>query len=273
MSAEVGIVETRNIIRLINELYQYDFSDFALTSFKRRLENLIVVHNLKTADNLFTKIREDKIFFDIMLHEIIVEPTEMFRDPSLWRLLRDEYIPLFTKNNGHFKIWFPMTVSGEDLYSFLILLKETGQRDKCEIIVSHISEKSKETISAGRIKISKLEVSKDNYTRFHGAAKFEDYCQVKENSLYFNESLYKDVTFSPQHLIFDGGPKLVDMIFFRNQMLYYNQGFQDRVLDVFYDSLNFNGYLVPGIRERLFLVDARKNLRLTDANENIYQKK
>ena len=34
---EIGIVDTRNIIRAINDMYNYDFTDYALTSFKRRL--------------------------------------------------------------------------------------------------------------------------------------------------------------------------------------------------------------------------------------------
>ncbi len=270
---ELGIVETRNVIRLINELYQYDFSDFALTSFKRRLENLIHTNNLKSSDNLLTKIREDKGFFDILLNEILVEPTEMFRDPSLWRLLRDEYIPQIVRTNAHFKVWFPMTVSGEEIYSFLILIKESGLIDKCEITVSYISEKSKAAIATGKIKLPKLDVSKENYIRIHGISKFEDYYKLRDNAIYFDENLYKDITFFHQDLTFNNMPKSVDLIFFRNQMLYYNQVLQDKILDVFYDCLNFNGYLIGGIREKFLLSDSKKNLRIADTNENIYQKK
>ena len=271
--SELGIVETRNVIRLINELYQYDFSDFALTSFKRRLENLINMHSLKFSDNLLAKIREDKSFLDILLNEILVEPTEMFRDPALWRLLRDEYIPQIAKTNLRFKVLFPLTVSGEELYSFLILVKESGLIDNCEVTVCYISEKSKETIKTGRIKLAKLEVSKENYTRVHGISKFEDYYKIRNNTVYFDENLYKDITFIQQDLRFDNMPKSVDMIFFRNQMLYYNQVLQDRILEVFYDSLNFNGYLLGGIREKFLLSDSKKNLRVADTTENIYQKK
>jgi chemotaxis protein methyltransferase CheR len=270
---EIGIVDTRNIIRLINELYHYDFADFALTSFKRRLENLISLYNLKFADNLSVRLREDKEFFDVFLHEILVEPTEMFRDPSLWRLLRDEYLPQIAKTNAHFKVWFPMTVSGEELYSFHILIKEIGLADRCEITVSYISRKSKEIIMSGRVKSAKIDVSKENYTRFHGTSKFEEYYTIKENTIIFDENLFKDTVFIQQDLTFENLPKSIDLIFFRNQMLYYNQGLQDRILDILYESLSYNGYLLAGIREKLSFVDTNKYLRLVDANENIYQKK
>jgi chemotaxis protein methyltransferase CheR len=270
---ELGIVETRNIIRLINELYHYDFSDFALTSFKRRLENLIFIHNLKIADNLYTRIREDKNFFDLFLQDILVEPTEMFRDPSLWRLLRDEYLPQMAVNNSHIKVWFPMTVSGEELFSFLILLRELGIPEKCEIIVSYVSPRSKENINSGRIKSAKIEVCNENYKRYHGHSKFEDYYAVKDNSIYFDQNLYKDVVFIQQDLTFENLIRSFDLIFFRNQMLYFNQGLQDRILDIFYDRLSFNGYLIAGVREKVLLPDTKKILRLVDTNENIYQKK
>jgi chemotaxis protein methyltransferase CheR len=197
----------------------------------------------------------------------------MFRDPALCRLLRDEYIPQIAKANSHFKVLFPMTVSGEELYSFLILVKESGLSDKCEITVSYNSEKSKAAITTGRIKHSKIEVSRENYTRIHGISKFEDYYKIRDNTVYFDDNLYKDITYIKQDLRFENMPKSVDLIFFRNQMLYFNQVLQDRILDVFYESLSFNGFLVGGIREKFLLTDAKKSLRVADTTENIYQKK
>jgi chemotaxis protein methyltransferase CheR len=270
---EIGIVETRNIIRLINELYHYDFTDFALTSFKRRLENFISLYNLKFADNLYSKLREDKEFFDLFLHEILVEPTEMFRDPSLWRLLRDEYLPQIAKSNDRIKVWFPMTVSGEELLSFKILINEIGLADKCETTVSYISRKSNELIKTGKVKSTKIDVSKENYTRFHGLSRFEEYYTMKENTVFFNDNIYNDVLFIQQDLTFESNPKSIDLIFFRNQLLYFNQGLQDRILDTLYESLSYNGYLITGIREKISLADSNKFLRVVDANENIYQKK
>jgi len=39
---ELGIVDIREIIKNILSKYGYDFSEFALTSFKHRLEKLII---------------------------------------------------------------------------------------------------------------------------------------------------------------------------------------------------------------------------------------
>ena len=92
---------------MINETYDYDFSDYALTSLKRRIERLIQFHNIKHPDLLIERLRDDKAYFQRFLEEIAVESTEMFRDPSLWRYFRDELFPLIFKDNLKIKIWFP----------------------------------------------------------------------------------------------------------------------------------------------------------------------
>ena len=44
---EIGIVETRNVIKAIHDTFGYDFRDYALTSFKRRLEDVIMKNGIK----------------------------------------------------------------------------------------------------------------------------------------------------------------------------------------------------------------------------------
>jgi len=134
---EIGIVEYRNILKVIKETYNYDFSDYALISFKRRIERVLQLHNLKHADVFIEKLREDPVFFQHILQEISVESTEMFRDPSFWRYMRDELFPVLIKDNFKTKIWFPSCVSGDELYTLAVILHEQGWSDKFEIVDSN----------------------------------------------------------------------------------------------------------------------------------------
>jgi chemotaxis protein methyltransferase CheR len=270
---EIGIVDTRNIIRLINEVFYYDFTDYALTSFKRRLENIIILHNLKYPDALQSRLREDKSFFDTFLHEILVEPTEMFRDPSVWRLLHDEYLPKLASTDGHFRIWLPMAVSGEELFTLLVVLKEKELLDSAEITVTCLSNKSMHNIQRGVLKLNRIEVSQENYEHFHGLASLEKYYNPGDTYASFDESLIKIVTFAIQDLNFENSPKSMDLILFRNQMLYFNQTLQDKIAGILYDSLAYGGYLLAGIREKILCSDESRVLRLIDEDESIYQKK
>ena len=104
---ELGIVDTRNIIKVLDDVYNFDFKNHALTFFKRRIENFIALHNLKDTEGFIQKVEKDKNFFEIFLKDICVETTEMFRDPSLWRLLKDDLLVKNIANTTNFKIWLP----------------------------------------------------------------------------------------------------------------------------------------------------------------------
>ncbi len=90
---ELGIVDIREIIRVVKSEYDYDFGNYALTSFKQRLERLMALYSIGTMEALAEKLKKENDFFDTFLHDITVPSTEMFRDPSLWRWLREEYFP------------------------------------------------------------------------------------------------------------------------------------------------------------------------------------
>ena len=52
---ELGIVDLREINKTIYEQYGYDFSNFAITSYKQRLEFIIMHNNLSGKDELVVR--------------------------------------------------------------------------------------------------------------------------------------------------------------------------------------------------------------------------
>jgi chemotaxis protein methyltransferase CheR len=268
---ELGVVDYRNIIRVIKDAYDYDFSDYSLTSLKRRLEILIQVYNLKNADNLIEKIKEDKTFFQVFLQEISIGSTEMFRDPSFWRYLRDDILPQIIKENYKSKIWFPSCVAGDELYSFCIILKENGWTEKFEIISSCLNDKIIDSVKSGKFKGIKFEASLDNYIRYQGTKEFSDYCVLNGEQASRDTSLIKNVNFIKQNINFDSSPQEIKLILCRNQLIYFTQSLQDRVLKILYDCLSLSGYLALGIKEQVGLISS-KYFRMINETESIYKK-
>ena len=88
---EIGIVETRNVIKTILDTYGYDFGDYALTSFKRRLENIIITNGLKDAEGLIARLENNKGFFDTFLKDVNPETTKCFAPPL--ERLGDDILP------------------------------------------------------------------------------------------------------------------------------------------------------------------------------------
>src|SRR5512145_454317 len=202
--AELGIVDIREIIRVIKSLYNYDFSSYGLTSFKQRLERVMKLYALGSLESLMRKLQDDPDFFDIFLYELTVPSTEMFRDPSLWRWLREEFFPQqIDKNTGKFKIWLPLCVSGGELYSLAILLHEMGIADKVQITASSISKKSIDLIRGGSYDAKKIEISEENYKRFNGLKELSAYYKPEKDYVVRNNSLIEHVEFKKLNINFD----------------------------------------------------------------------
>jgi chemotaxis protein methyltransferase CheR len=271
---ELGIVDIREIIRAIKSLYNYDFMNFALTSFKQRLERVMKLYLIGSADGLVRKLEEDAGFFDTFLYEIAVPSTEMFRDPSLWRWLREEYFPNFIeKSVGKYKIWLPACVSGGELYSLTILLSEMGLTDKVQIIATSISDKGLEIIKGGSYDLKKLDVSQENYRRFNGTKELSTYYKTDRNYIIRSASLIENVEFNKLNINFDNSPRNIKLILFRNSMIYYNPIQQEKILQILHDSLSVSGHLVLGIREKISGSNNSREFEVVNDTESVYRKR
>ena len=271
---EIGIVETRSIINLIAERYNYDFSDFALTSFKRRVERIIEQNNLKHPDILMNRLLENQGFVDSFIDQINVPSSEMFRDPSLWRVLRDEIITSMYRETGTgFKIWLPNSVSGDELFSLVILLAEMDMLEKAQIIVSCMSDKSINTIKTGVFNDQKLEISADNYIRSNGKYDLSKYYSSSHGQLVRDISLIQNVTFVKQNTFLDPAPQGIKLVLFRNKMIYFNQTLQTKVLKSIYNSVSVGGYLVIGTKESLHYLYGNNEFSLINSLESIYKRR
>ncbi len=271
---EIGIVDTRNVIRTVKEVYGYDFTDFAITAFRRRIDTVINNQKLRDADSLVARLQNDKSFFDQFLCDISVDTTEMFRDPSVWRHLRDSIIPELVKGPTKPKIWVAGWDSGEELYSLAIILKEINLLNQVQLYASYFSDAKYLRTKSGEIDPKQSEVNEANYERLNGTASLASYFTTKNGNSVLDPSLLEGVSFIKQNTIFDNSPSGIRLILFRNQMIYYNQGLCDKIVRVMSNSLVPGGYLAVGIKESLEVsAGAASAFMLVDDQEMVYKKK
>lgn len=268
---KLGIVEYRNILSAVNQVYNVDFSEYALTSLKRRIEKLLYNFSFKTADDLILKLQSDAVFFEVFLKEIAVEDTEMFRDPPMWQDLKENVLPKYA-HDADVKIWMPDVGSGDELFSLLIMLKESFILEKVKIIVSSISQKCIDHIKTGVIDLKKIEVNTANYRRIKGEFQLTKYIDIEEKKAFLNQALLKDVNFVKGDFFKLRPQFMFKLIVFRNKMLYYNPQLQCKALEVLNEHLLPGGYLVTGINETIENCPASEKFSLFNPTENIYKK-
>ena len=272
--AELGIVDIREINKVIKSQFNYDFSNHALTSYKHRLERIMEIHNIGSAEGFIRKIREDNNFFDLFLFDISVPSTEMFRDPSLWRWLREDFIANhIDKVSGKLRIWLPACVSGAELSSLVILLSEAEVLEKVQIIATSISEKCLSIIKDGVYDLKKLEVSQENYKRFNGQKDLSAYYRYERDYIVRNKALTAEVEFRKTGINFENAPQNVKLILFRNNMIYANPSRQEFLLQTMYRALSVAGYIALGVRERITGISYARDFDAVNEAEGIYRKK
>ena len=274
MVDNIGIVDTRNIISAVTDTYGIDMSDYTFTILKRRLIHAINTFGSHSADDFADKIRKKIITADDFLYTVSLEVTEFFRDPSLWRELRDKYLPEISRASDS-RVWLPCVTSGDELFSLAIVLNEAGLQGKTKIDALCPSNKHVELVKkGGNYDQKKIEVSEANYTRYVGKTQFASYYTLTDNRAEMKPSLLNDVSISVQNDVLNVDiVKKYKMVIYRNKLLQFNIPLYDKVIRKLVDSLEIGGYLVIGNMETLEYSEASKKLQIVNANEKIYKKR
>ncbi len=272
---DLGIVDIREVFKIVQKQYGFDLSNFALTSFKYRLEYIMAKNNLGTVDALIYSLKEKPSFFHRFIAQLSVPSTEMFRDPSLWRWLREEHFSkLEEKHLLNYKIWLPNCSSGGELFSLCILLKEMELLDKVKIFATSWSQENIDFIKSGEYNLKKIEISKENYVRFQGDNKMDDYFQKEGYKIYRDKSLIEKVEFICDDISYANAPRNVKIILMRNALIYYNPNLQREIMLKMYEQMSVNGLIVLGTGENIESDHTTiSNFDRVTTQENVYKRK
>jgi len=263
--------EIKEINTVILNKFGIDYSNYSIISFKNRLIEVLNTNNIKNYQELIDRIENDKLSLDTFISQLAVPFTEMFRDPAMWRELRDHILP---KINGKIRIFIPSCTSGEELISLLILLKEEDMLANAKITVSTCTKSIIDTVKKAVFTEKQMDLNKANYKRFKGKLDLNNYATVNNTKYYFDE-LIKNINFIDSRVLSKTKlPTGQDIVLYRNKLIYYNVKMQSEILDVIKNSVRASGYLIVGIMENIFMSEGMdKVFESVSKTEKIYKKK
>ena len=271
MEIEIDIKDIRTLVEVVKKNYNFDLGEYALSSLKRRLQRILEVYKFPTMNELTYKVGNNKLFFEEFLREITVNTTEMFRDPSFWRKLRDEVFPLF-QNTPTIRIWHAACSSGEEVYSMAIALKEAGLFDKAKIYASDINELVMAKAQVGKYPIRNMEINEPNYERYSGEKELLKYYSANGDFAQMDTSLLSNVTFKKFDLVAGEPFMKFDLILCRNVLIYFTLPLQDRVVEIFSRSLMTGGLLAVGSKETIAWCKSYAKYSSFSLEEKIFKK-
>ncbi|BBO82371.1 chemotaxis protein R [Desulfosarcina ovata subsp. sediminis] len=269
-----SVIENIEIDLLLEALYRrwgYDFRSYARASMVRRIGQFMSATGFTQASAIIPKIIYDKALFSKLVGYFSVSVTEMFRDPFVYRELREKVIPLL-RTWPHIKIWHAGCATGEEVYSLAILLKEAGIYHRATIYATDFNEEVLDKAREGVYEAGTMQEATRNYQQSDGKTSFAEYYHVRYDAACMDDSLKKNIVFAGHNLASDSVFAETHLVFCRNVMIYFNRELQNRAIGLFSESLVHGGFLCLGAKEDLRFTAAEKQYTIVDEKARIYRK-
>jgi chemotaxis protein methyltransferase CheR len=201
-----------------------------------------------------------------------VPVTEMFRDPSYFRSLRERAIPLL-RTYPSLKIWVAGCSTGEEAYSLAILLHEEDLLDRTLIYATDINPATLQKAESGVYDIERIAGFTESHRLSGARTSLSDYYTTGYGRAIFDKSLRDHVVFSDHSLATDSVFAEVHLVSCRNVLIYFTRELQDRAVGLFREALVRRGFLGIGSKESLRFTSHAAAFEEVVRVDRLYQKK
>jgi chemotaxis protein methyltransferase CheR len=269
---ELEQLELELLLEAIHRRYGYDFRGYARASLRRRLWRRADLEGLRTLSALQERILHDPHVMERLLADLSINVTAMFRDPACHAALRDAVFPLL-RTHPFVRIWVAGCSTGEEVVSLAIGLREAGLLERARIYATDIDNEVLARARRGAFPLDKLRDYTENYHAAGGREDFSRYYTVAGDEAVFDPTLMRDAVFAQHNLASDRSFNEFHVIVCRNVLIYFGRELQDRVLELFDESLIRRGVLVLGHKETLGGTSVEDRYDVLVAPERIYRRR
>ncbi len=228
----------------------HDFSQYKKNTILRRVERRMAVNQIETFKNYLRYLRQNPLEVDTLFKDLLIGVTRFFRDGEAFEVIEQEIIPAIFENRPpeqDVRLWICGCSTGEEAYSYAILLKEFTERNnyrhRVQIFATDIDNQSIEKARHG--------IYPDNIAADVGPEKLDRFFTAESNTYQVNTNIRDMVVFATQNVAKDPPFSKIDLISCRNLLIYLDGELQHKVIRLFHYALRSSGYLVLGTSETL----------------------
>jgi chemotaxis protein methyltransferase CheR len=265
-------IEIRLLLEALYSRYHYDFRNYALASIKRRLRQARDQLGFASISALQESLLHEPAMLPRILGYLTVQVSEMFRDPTYFRAIREKVVP-HLRTYPSLKVWIAGCSGGEELYSFVILFREEGLEERTLFYATDINQDALRAAESGIFGLDRMQLFTENHRKSGGKSSLSDYYQAAYGRASFDKSLRRKVVFSDHSLVTDAVFAEMHLISCRNVLIYFDRTAQDRAVGLFKDSLARKGFLGLGSKESLRFSQHAESFADFLREEKIYQRR
>ena len=265
-------LEASLLLEAIHRHYGFDFRQYSPASLRRRLHKRMTDEKLGSLSLLQDLVLHDETAMERLLLDLSINVTAMFRDPGFYAAFRKHVVPLL-RTYPFFRVWHAGCSTGEEVYSMAILLHEEGLLDRARIYATDMNEAVLERARSGIFPVEQMKDHTTNYVNAGGNAAFSDYYLARYDGALFHRWLTDNVVFARHNLATDGPFNEFHVVVCRNVMIYFDTDLQNRVHDLFHDSLVRRGVLALGAKESIHFTSREQDYDVLDPQWKLYRRR
>lgn len=227
------------------ELTGIDLNAYKASQMKRRIESLIIRHNLGDYGIFCDALRSNPDFLDEFKQFLTINVSEFYRNPEQWDILKQRVLPELISNFGQeLNVWSAACSTGEEPYSLAMTFSDMIPMEHIKILATDID--------ASVLKFASIGTYNSKYLSNLPFTNRNRYFERNNNGTYnVSEDIKKCIVFKQSDLIHDKYPLFVHLIVCRNVLIYLSEEAQLDIYRRFYDSLVPGGVLFIGTTEQI----------------------
>jgi len=268
---ELEQLEIELLLEGVYRRYGYDFRHYAPASLRRRLHRRMEGEHVDSISALQERVLHDEAVMARLLLDLSINVTAMFRDPTFFRSFRERVVPLL-RTYPFARLWIAGCSTGEEVYSFAILLAEEGLGERVRIYATDINQAVVDLARRGVFPLDKMQEYTQNYIRAGGTRSFSEYYVARYDGARFSRGLVDGVVWAQHNLATDAAFNEFEAIACRNVMIYFDRPLQEHVHTLFYESLAMFGVVALGQKETIRFSPHEDAFEELDAAEKLYRK-
>lgn len=258
-----------NIIRILHDFKNIDFSKYKQDNLVKRLEKRISINQFERVSDYVNFLSNSPKEVSALFNAFLIGATVFFRDEKAFNTLYQLVIPqIFEKypDNSEIRIWIPACGTGEEAYSIAILFKEymsvNNLTRDVKIFATDIDEKS---LNFAGIGFYPNNISADVPNQY-----LSKYFIHIETGFQVNDNIRQMIIFAKHNLIDEPPFFRLNLISCRNLLTYMNVETQLNILSTFHTCLKSDAYLFIGSDESINKLE--ECFDVVDSNTKIYKK-
>jgi chemotaxis methyl-accepting protein methylase len=204
---------------------------------------------------------------------LCVSTGEFFRDVSLWIQLKNVFKKIAVEPK--INILFSRVSTGEELCSLFIFLQEQNLLEKTTVHATEICNNVLQQTKRTTYNIKTIENTQKVYQEIGFSKPALEYFDISGNMATLKSYLMNNCTFFIQdiHTPVPNTQVQYDLIWYRNQLIYWDTKTANEHLTQFADILKSGGYLLLGYAENLDIYPIMSNFETVSFEDKIYRKK